>query len=59
MNSSLLSTRQSQARITASGKRKRYKKNFDKRVRRTNVNIGPGDYVFIDPNDGRKKKGKL
>ena len=37
----------------------RYKKNFDKRVRRTNVNIGPGDYVFVDPNDGSKKKGKL
>ena len=37
----------------------RYKKNFDKRVRRTNVNIGPGEYVFIDPTDGSKKKGKV
>ena len=37
----------------------RYKKNFDKRVRRTNVNIIPGDHVFIDPTDGSKKKGKL
>ena len=37
----------------------RYKKNFDKRVRRTNVNIGPGDYVFLDHTDGSKKKGKL
>ena len=23
------------------------------------MNIGPGDYVFIDPTDGSKKKGKL
>ena len=37
----------------------RYKKNFDKRVRRTNVKIGPEEYVFIDPTDGSKKKGKL
>ena len=37
----------------------RYKKNFDKRVRRTNVNIGQGDFVFIDPTNGSKKKGKL
>ena len=37
----------------------RYKKNFDKRVRRTNLNISPGDYVFIGPTDGSKKKGKL
>ena len=37
----------------------RYKKNFDKRVRRPNVEIGPGDYVFIGPTGGSKKKGKL
>ena len=34
----------------------RYKKNFDKRVRRTHVNIDPGDYVFIDSSDGSKRK---
>ena len=37
----------------------RYKKNFDKRERRTNVNIGPVEYVFIHPTDGSKKKGKM
>ena len=37
----------------------RYKKNFDERVRRTNVNIGPGYYVIIDSTDGSKKKGRL
>ena len=37
----------------------RCKKKFDKRVRCTNVNISPGDYVFIYPTDGSKKKCKL
>ena len=36
-----------------------FKKNFDKRVRSTNMNIGPGDYFFIDPTVGSKKRGKL
>ena len=37
----------------------RYKKKFDNRVPRTNINISPGDYVFIGPTYGSKNKGKL
>ena len=36
-----------------------YKRDFDKRIRSANNDIGPGDYVFLDPEDGGKKKKKL
>ena len=37
----------------------RYKRDFDKRVRRANRRLSPGDYVYLDPTDGSKKLGKL
>ena len=37
----------------------RYKRDFDKRVRRVNRRLVPGDYVFLDPTDGTQKAGKL
>lgn len=36
-----------------------YKNSFAIRVRRTTGNIKRGDYVFIDPTDGGKKKGRF
>ena len=37
----------------------RYKRDFDKRVRRTRHTLKAGDFVFLDPTDGSKKLGKL
>ena len=37
----------------------RYKRDFDKRVRRANRGLHTGDYVYLDPSDGSKKLGKL
>ena len=37
----------------------RYKRDFDARIRRANLDIRAGDYVFIDPSDGTTKGTKL
>ena len=37
----------------------RYKRDFDKRIRKIKQRIRTGDYVFIDPTDGLSKTGKL
>ena len=38
---------------------RRYKRDFDKRVRTANRNIRPGEYVYLDPTDGTTKGTKL
>ena len=37
----------------------RYKRDFDKRIRKIKQRIRTGDYVYIDPTDGLSKTGKL
>ena len=37
----------------------RYKRDFDKRIRKIKQRIRSGDYVYIDPTDGLSKTGKL
>ena len=37
----------------------RYKDDFDKRIRRTNRKLRPGDFVYLNPSDGSAKLGKL
>ena len=37
----------------------RYKRDFDRNVRRANRHIKPGQYVYLDPQDGQKTAGKL
>ena len=37
----------------------RYKRDFDKRVRRINVRLKPGDYACLNPTDGAKTSNKL
>ena len=37
----------------------RYKRDFDKRIKKIKHNIPEGDYVYIDPTDGMSKTGKL
>ena len=37
----------------------RYKRDFDKRVRRVNTRLKPGNYVYLDPTDGGKTSNKL
>ena len=37
----------------------RYKRDFDKRIKKIKRNIREGDYVYIDPTDGMSKTGKL
>ena len=37
----------------------RYKRNFDKRIRRINSRRRPGEYVYIHPTDGGKTSNKL
>ena len=34
---------------------RRYKRDFDKRVRTANRDIRPGEYVYLDPTDGTTK----
>ena len=38
---------------------RRYKRDFDKRVRTANCNIRQGEYVYLDPTDGTTKGTKL
>ena len=38
---------------------KRYKRDFDARVRRANLDLEAGDYIFLDPTLQEKKLGKL
>ena len=37
----------------------RYKRNFDRRIKKIKRSIREGDYVYIDPTDGMSKTGKL
>ena len=37
----------------------RYKRDFDRRIKKIKRNIREGDYVYIDPTDGISKTGKL
>ena len=37
----------------------RYKRDFDRRIKKIQRNIREGDYVYIDPTDGMLKTGKL
>ena len=37
----------------------RYKRDFDRNVRRANRYIKPGQYIYLDPQDGQKTAGKL
>ena len=38
---------------------KRYKRDFDTRVRRANLDLEAGDYIFLDPTLQERKLGKL
>ena len=37
----------------------RYKRDFDKRIRRINYRFRPGEYVYLNPTDGAKTSNKL
>ena len=37
----------------------RYKRDFDRRIKKIQRNIREGDYVYINPTDGMSKTGKL
>ncbi|CDF40838.1 unnamed protein product [Chondrus crispus] len=37
----------------------RYKRDFDKRIRRINSRLRPGEYVYLNPTDGAKTSNKL
>ena len=37
----------------------RYKRDFDRRVRRINTRLAPGNYVYLNPSDGAKTSNKL
>ena len=37
----------------------RYKREFDKRMRRINTHLAPGNYIYRNPTDGAKTSNKL
>ena len=47
------------ARTQLAKTQQRYKDDFDKRIRRTNRKLRPGDFVYLNPRDGSAKTGKL
>ena len=47
------------ARAQLTKTQNRYKADFDKRIRRVNTKLRPGDFVYLNPTNADEKPGKL